>query len=159
HSSDLDRAKPINWKRQARFCGEIGVMGDLGLHVLHVPLRLGWAPRTVHATLQDIVRERPDGRGGTVPCDTYDNATLHCAVESAAQRFPLTLATKRIAPGELNTWRFRALGMDGGVEFSTARPKTVRRFAVVDGRQAWQEIEVGSQSAFATITGGIFEFG
>ena len=21
HSSDLDRGKPINWKRQARFCG------------------------------------------------------------------------------------------------------------------------------------------
>ena len=45
HSSDLDRGKPINWKRQARFCGEIGVMGDLGMHVVHLPLRLGWRPR------------------------------------------------------------------------------------------------------------------
>ena len=44
HSSDLDRSKPINWKRQARYCGEIGVMGDLGMHVAHVPLRLGCAP-------------------------------------------------------------------------------------------------------------------
>jgi predicted dehydrogenase len=159
HSSDLDRSKPVNWKRQARFCGEAGVMNDLGMHVLHVPLRLGWTPRTVHATLQDIVRERPDGRGGTAPCDTIDNATLHCQVGRGEDGFPLTLATKRIAPGEMNTWRLRVLGMDGGVEFSTAYPKTVRRFAVVDGRQTWQHVEVGSQSAFPTITGGIFEFG
>jgi hypothetical protein len=49
--------------------------------------------------------------------------------------------------------------MDGGVSFSTAQPKTVHRFAVRDGRQVWERFEVGSQSAFATITGAIFEFG
>jgi hypothetical protein len=59
----------------------------------------------------------------------------------------------------MNTWRLRAVGMDGGVEFSTRYPKTVRRFALVDGSQAWQELEVGSQSAFPTATGAIFEFG
>ena len=59
HSSDLDRAKPINWKRQARYCGEAGVMNDLGMHVLHLPLRLGWRPRSVHAVLQDLVRSAP----------------------------------------------------------------------------------------------------
>ena len=30
---------------------------------------------------------------------------------------------------------------------------------VADGEQVWQEVEMGSQSSFATITGGIFEFG
>jgi hypothetical protein len=49
--------------------------------------------------------------------------------------------------------------MDGGVAFSTAQPKTVHRFAVRDGRQVWERLEVGSQSAFATVTGPIFEFG
>lgn len=154
HSSDLDRTKPINWKRQGRFCGELGVMADLGMHVLHLPLRLGWRPRSVYAVLQDIVRERPGPDGSGVPCDTWDNATLH-----ADAGFPLTLATKRIAPGETNTWRLRALGMNGGVEFSTASPKTVWHFAVRDGRQAWERLETGSQSAFATVTGPIFEFG
>jgi predicted dehydrogenase len=154
HSSDLDRAKPINWKRQARFCGEIGVMGDLGMHVVHLPLRLGWRPRRVYAVLQDIVTERPGPGGEAVPCDTWDNATLH--VDAG---FPLALETKRIAPGETNTWRLRALGMDGGVDFSTASPKAVRRFAVRGGRQSWERIETGSQSAFATVTGPIFEFG
>ena len=70
HSSDLDRRKPINWKRQARYCGGIGVMGDLGMHVLHLPLRLGWRPERVYAELQDIVRERPGPDGELVPCDT-----------------------------------------------------------------------------------------
>jgi len=159
HSSDLDPAKPVNWKRQAAFCGAIGVMGDLGMHVAHLPLRLGWAPGRVYAVLQDLVRQRPDGRGGMAACDTIDNATLHCAVAGADQSFPLTLETKRIAPGEMNTWRLRATGMRGGVEFSTRYPKTVLRFVLDERRQAWQHLEVGSQSVFPTVTGGIFEFG
>jgi predicted dehydrogenase len=154
HSSDLDRSKPINWKRQARYCGELGVMGDLGMHVVHVPLRVGWRPRTVFAQLQDIVTERPGPDGRPLPCDTIDNATLHCDAG-----FPLTLRTYRIAPGHLNTWRITALGMDGGVAFSTADPKAVHRFAVRDGRQVWERVELGSQSLFPTITGAIFEFG
>ena len=155
HSSDLDRTKPINWKRQARYCGAIGVMGDLGMHVAHVPLRLGWRPSSVFAVLSDIVTQRPDPRTGALaPCDTIDNATLHCDVG-----FPLTLRTYRIAPGHMNTWRITATGMDGGVAFSTAEPKTVHRFAVRDGRQVWERVEVGSQSVFPTITGPIFEFG
>jgi len=155
HSSDLDRRKPINWKRQAHFCGEIGVMGDLGMHVLHLPLRLGWRPERVHAVLQDVVRERPGPDGELVPCDTWDNATLH----AMSGELPLTLETKRIAPGATNTWSLRAVGMDGGVAFSTASPKEVWRFAVRDGRQLWERLETGSQSAFATATGPIFEFG
>jgi predicted dehydrogenase len=162
HSSDLDRDKAINWKRQARFCGELGVMGDLGLHATHVPHRLGWQPVLTAAVLQDIVRERPDGRGGRARCDTIDNATLHTRVPQAAGDegwFPLTIETKRIAPGNMNTWRLSVAGMDGGVAYSTADPKTVRRFRVRDGRQVWEHAEVGSQSVFPTITGGIFEFG
>jgi predicted dehydrogenase len=100
HSSDLDLAKPINWKRQARYCGELGVIADLGMHVVHLPLRLGWEPQTVHATIQDIVTQRPGADGTPVPCDTPDNATLHATVGD----FPLTLETKRIAPGHSNTW-------------------------------------------------------
>jgi predicted dehydrogenase len=130
-------------------------MGDLGMHVAHLPLRLGWRPTSVYAVLQDIVTERPGSDGAPVPCDTWDNATLHVD----AGGFPLTLETKRIAPGETNTWRLRAVGMDGGVDFSTASPKAVHRFALRDGRQVWERLETGSQSAFPTVTGPIFEFG
>ncbi len=159
HSSDLNRTKPINWKRQRRYCGDAGVMNDLGMHVLHVPLRLGWAPTSVYAVLQDLIHERVGPDGFTVPCDTYENATLLCTVQEAGRRFPLTLATKRIDPGQKNTWSLRATGMDGGVEFSTRYPKTLRVMAVDRGEQVWQEVEMGSQAGFPTVTGEIFETG
>ena len=86
HASDMNAQKPINWKRQAAYCGEIGVMGDLGMHALHVPLRLGWKPTKVFAQLQKIITERPDGKGGVAACDTWNNATLSTAVEIGGGR-------------------------------------------------------------------------
>ena len=140
HSSDLDRAKPINWKRRAATCGEIGVMGDLGMHAAHVPLRLGWEPHTVFALLDDVVRTRPGPDGRPVPCDTFDNAMLAMTVETPGRRFPMLWETKRIAPGQRNTWFFEALGMDGGVRFSTRSPQVLQRFGILDGEQAWSEV-------------------
>lgn len=159
HSSDLDRSKPINWKRQRRYCGDAGVMNDLGMHVLHAPLRLGWTPATVYAVLQNLVPERIGADGVKVPCDTHENATLLCTVHSGDRSFPLTLLTKRVDPGQKNTWTLRATGMDGGVEFSTRYPKTLRVMRLDHGEQVWQEVEMGSQSVFPTVTGGIFETG
>ena len=83
HSSDLDRAKPINWKRQARFCGDNGVMNDLGPHVLHLPLRLGWQPRRVYAVLQDLVQERPGPDGE--PCAATPGTTPRCTPTPASR--------------------------------------------------------------------------
>jgi predicted dehydrogenase len=158
HSSDLDPQKPINWKRQVRSCGEIGVMGDLGMHVVHLPFRLGWRPRSVYAQLVDIVRERPDGRGGVAPCDTWDNAILHTTVDADGLSVPMTLEMKRIAPGETNTWYVEVAGMEGAVRYSTKEPKTLWTFRR-DKEQWWQKTDLGFQTPFKTITGGIFEPG
>ena len=128
HSSDLDPAKPINWKRQSRFCGEIGVMGDLGMHVAHLPMRLGWTPTSVHAQLQKIYPTRPDGKGGTAICDTWDNAVLHTRASIAGDSVPMTLEMKRMAPGETNTWHIEILGTDRGARYSTKEPKTLWTF-------------------------------
>lgn len=158
HSSDLDPAKPVNWKRQNAFCGEVGVMGDLGMHVAHVPLRLGWKPAKVHAQLQKIYRERPDGKGGMAPCDTWDNALLHTTVEVANEPVPMNLEMKRMAPGETNTWYLEVLGTDRGVRFSTKEPKTLWLFRR-DKEQWWERTDLGFGVPFKTITGGIFEPG
>jgi len=159
HASDLDPTKPINWKRQNQFCGEIGVMGDLGMHTVHFPLRMGWQTKRVYAQLQKIYRERPDGRGGMAPCDTWDNASLHCTTEIAGEDVPLQISTKRLAPGEMNTWFIEVLGTEGGARFSTKDPKTVWLFARRK-EQIWERYDVGqSYNAFPTITGGIFESG
>jgi predicted dehydrogenase len=160
HSSDLDPNKKINWKRMIDMNGEYGCMGDLGMHPLHVPLRSGWMPRNVRAMLSKIVTERPDASGNLVPCKTWDNATLACEVNTGDQEFPMYIQTYRIAPGEMNTWYLRVIGTKFSAEFSTKYPRTLRIMEYAPGsEQAWQVIDIGYQSAYPTITGGIFEFG
>ncbi len=158
HSSDMDPAKPVNWKRQNATNGEIGVMGDLGMHVVHVPFRLGWKPLRVHAQLQKIYPRRPDGKGGMAVCDTWDNAMLHTEVLIEGEEVPMRLEMKRLAPGEMNTWFIEVLGTEGGARFSTKEPKTLWVFERTK-EQAWQRIDLGHQMPFQTITGGIFEAG
>lgn len=158
HSSDLDPTKPINWKRQNRFCGEIGVMGDLGMHVAHVPLRLGWKPASVYAQLQKIYTQRPDGHGGLAACDTWDNAMLHCTASVGGHSTPVTLEMKRMAPTETNTWYIEILGTDRGARFSTKEPKTLWTYRR-DKEQWWEKTDLGFSMPFKTITGGIFEPG
>jgi len=164
HSSDIDVNKTINWKRQTQFCGEAGVLNDLGMHTWHVPLRLGWKPESIYGVLQNIVPTRPGPDGTPVPCDTWDNAVLHAWSRHDGVLFPLTIETKRIDPGQKNTWEFEALGLDGGVRFSTKNPKAVEVFTWAEipggGReQVWQQIDAGSQSVWPTVTGPNFESG
>lgn len=158
HASDLDPSKPVNWKRQVRTCGEIGVMGDLGMHVVHVPFRLGLKPTRVFAQLQKIYTQRPDGKGGMAECDTWDNAMLHCDVSYDGRDVPMRLEMKRLAPGATNTWWVEFLGTDGGVRYSTAEPKTLWIFER-QKEQRWVRVDLGFQTPFPTITGGIFEPG
>jgi predicted dehydrogenase len=158
HSSDLDPTKPANWKRQVKTCGEIGVMGDLGMHAVHVPFRLGWKPKRVYAQLQKIYTERPDGKGGTAICDTWDNALLHTEVEIAGAEVPVRFETKRLAPGETNSWFLEIFGTDGGVRYSTKDPKALWTFQR-GKEQLWQRTDLGFHGPFPTITGGIFEPG
>lgn len=160
HSSDLDPRKPINWKRIAAWNGAYGCMGDLGMHALHLPLRAGWEPRNVRAILSDVVTERPGPDGAPVACDTWDNAVLLCEAEDAGRPFPLRIETKRIAPGEANTWTIEVDGTEGSIAFTTKHPKTLRRMEYEPGGpQEWRVTDLGAQSAYPTITGAIFEFG
>lgn len=158
HSSDLDPTKPANWKRQIRTCGEIGVMGDLGMHAVHIPFRLGWYPRRVYAQLQKGYSERPDGKGGTTPCDTWDNALLHTDLAREGHEVPMRLEMKRLAPGETNSWFLEVLGTVGGMKFNSRDPKALWTFHR-DKEQSWSRTDLGFHGPFPTITGGIFEPG
>ncbi|MGI9240972.1 MAG: Gfo/Idh/MocA family protein, partial [Verrucomicrobiales bacterium] len=153
HSSDLDPTKAANWKRRSETCGEIGVMGDLGMHVCHVPFRLGWQPNSIYAQLQKGYAERPGGN-----CDTWDNAMLHTWVKVADEQVPMRLEMKRMAPGETDSWFFEVLGTDGGAKFSTKEPRTLWQFTR-GAEQEWRRTDLGFGTPFKTITGGIFEPG
>lgn len=161
HSSDLDPDKPINWKRKIEFNGEYGVMGDLGLHACHVGFRAGWRPRNVRAILSDIVKERPDGQGGRAPCRTWDNAILLCEAAEGAdgQPFPWTIKTQRIAPGQKNHWYTEIMGTQASVRWSSVSADLLEVMEYDGGEQVWGQIQTGYESAFRTVTGGIFQFG
>lgn len=159
HSSDLDPNKPINWKRMVEVNGAYGCMGDLGMHVLHVPLRLGWRPSRVSAVLVNRFPTRPDATGGTAPCETWDNATITGYVEDAGGGFPLVLKTWRISPGDSNSWSLRILGTKKSAYFTTKNPRQWQWMDYSGGDQVWQVQDIGFQSLFPAITGGIFEFG
>lgn len=159
HASDLNPDKPINWKRMKDINGAYGCMGDLGMHVLHIPLRLGWRPEVVSASLVNRFRTRPDGKGGTVPCETWDNATVTGHVADEGGGFPLVLKTWRVAPGHSNTWSIRVLGTRKSAYFSSQSPRQWQFLEYTGGSQVWQTEDLGYQSLFPAITGGIFEFG
>lgn len=158
HSSDMDPLKPINWKRQSKFCGDIGVMGDLGMHVMHIPLRMGWKPSRVYAQLQKIVTKRPDGKGGWSVCDTWNNAHLSSTITIKGEEVPMMLEMKRLAPSETNSWYIEVLGTERGVRYSTKDTKVFWKFNR-EKEQVWQRVDLGFQVPFTTITGGIFEAG
>ena len=158
HSSDLNPDKPINWKRMVDVNGAYGCMGDLGMHVLHVPLRLGWKPSSVSASLVNRFPTRPDGKGGTVASETWDNATITGHVSDHGG-FPLVLKTWRVAPGHSNTWSIRVLGTRRSAMFSTKNPRQWQFMEYDGGAQIWQVEDLGFQSLFPAITGAIFEFG
>ena len=159
HSSDLDPHKPINWKRVAATNGVYGCLGDLGMHPLHLPLRAGWEPRDVRAILSNVYPERPGPDGEPVACDTWDNAVLLCDAEDGGHTFPLRVETKRIAPGEKNTWTIEVDGTEGSIAYTTKQPKTLRTMAYAGGEQEWRVTDLGAETAYPTITGAIFELG
>lgn len=161
HSSDMDLNKPINWKRMVEINGDYGCMGDLGMHTLHIPFRMGWKPISVYADLQNVVKTRPDGKGNIVPCETWDNAVLTCKCIDPAtdQDFSMVVETKRMAPGATNNWFIEVYGTEGSAKFSTHNPKAFDFLSTNGKEQGWTRIDIGSQSAISSITGGIFEFG
>lgn len=161
HSSDMDLAKPVNWKRRVEFNGEYGCMGDLGMHVLHIPLKMNWKIKNVFADLQKIVDLRADEEGRMVSCDTWDNAVLTCRSTDPfnGKEFSLLLETKRMAPGATNSWFIEVYGTEGSAVFNTHNPKAFIYLETKGREQGWTSVDVGSQSYIPSVQGAIFETG
>ena len=160
HSSDMDRSKPINWKRMIEINGEYGCIGDLGIHTEHLPFRFGWTPLNAFAKLTKRISERPDGKGGIAPCLTWDNAMIISdAADPHGGTFPVYFETKRLSPGSTNEWKIEVLGLDNSFRFNTNDPNAFFFTKSCGKEQAWCRLGIGNKPLFPTITGGIFEFG
>src|SRR5699024_840881 len=111
-------------------------------------------------SLSNIITERPDAGDHIVACKTWDNAMLNCRVNHPKEgyRFPMTLKTYRIAPGEINTWFIEIKGTRYSVRYTTKYPKTLQIMKYkTGGRQEWRSEDLGYTPLFNTITGKIFE--
>jgi predicted dehydrogenase len=64
-----------------------------------------------------------------------------------------------MAPGATNTWFIEVYGTEGSAMFSTHDPKAFVTLETRGKEQGWNRMDIGSQSAIPSITGGIFEFG
>jgi predicted dehydrogenase len=122
---------------------------------------MGWVPRSVSADLQNIAETRPDGKGATVPCETWDNAVLtcRCTDPDSGKPFSMVLETKRMAPGQTNTWFIEVYGTEGSARFTTHDPKAFYYSETIGKEQPWSRVDLGCSPAFPVVTGGIFEFG
>ena len=160
HSSDLDPAKPLNWKRRTATNGDYGCMGDLGMHTLHVPLRAGWTLQNVRAILTKIYPQRPGADGAPTPCETWDNATLLCEaadrrrIRSRSPSAPNASRRAKKIRGASRSWARAAPPAS-----PPSRPIRLQLLDYTGGEQAWQHLDMGHEMTFPTITGGIFEAG
>ena len=111
--------------------------------------------------LGKIVKERPDGKGGRVPCKTWDNGTLLCETVNPAtgETFPWNFRTHRIAPGQKNNWYVEIYGTKASAKWSSTYADILEVLEYTGGEQIWQQIQMGQETAFKSITGGIFQFG
>jgi predicted dehydrogenase len=119
----------------------------------------------VRAVLSDIIKQRPDGKGGMAPCKTWDNATLLCEAGDpvSGEPFPWTMKVQRISPGERNSWYAQVLGTRASAKWSSVNPKLLEVLnytpAATGAEQVWGHVQTGYEPAFKTITGNIFDFG
>jgi predicted dehydrogenase len=129
--------------------------------VAMIPFRAGWDVLDTRAICSNIVTERPDADGRLVPCDTWDNATLLSTVKDPrhGNKFPWTLRTHRIMPGEMNTFYLNIYGTRASARFSLRNPKQLQILNYTGGDQTWQTLEPGFVTPYKTITGKAFEFG
>ena len=157
HSSDLDPEQADQLEAPGRVQRRVRLHGR--------PRHARAAPA---AAVRDDAAQRPRAalgrrdRAARAPTARWCRATRRTTRSCCARRasFPLRIETKRIAPGEMNTWVIEIDGTEGSIAFTTKTPKTLRVMEYEPGGpQEWRVTDLGSQSAYPTITGGIFEFG
>ena len=146
HSSDLDPRKPINWKRIAARERRVR-LPRRPRHARAAPA----AARRLGAARTCARSSRTSSPSGPARTASRSRATRGTTPSCSARRttagtFPLRIETKRIAPGETNTWTIEVDGTEGSIAFTTKLPKTLRTMSYEPGgRQEWRVTDLGSR--------------
>ncbi|MFA7006892.1 MAG: gfo/Idh/MocA family oxidoreductase, partial [Verrucomicrobiia bacterium] len=78
---------------------------------------------------------------------------------ATGEPFPMSIKLQRIAPGQKNHWFTEISGTKTSVRWSSVRADILEVLDYNGGEQAWTQIQTGHETAFQSITGGIFQFG
>ena len=71
----------------------------------------------------------------------------------------MTLETKRMAPGQTNTWFIEVYGTLGSARFTTHDPRSFYALKTSGKTQGWTRTDIGADFFLPSITGAIFETG
>ena len=71
----------------------------------------------------------------------------------------MVLETKRMAPGQTNTWFIEVYGTLGSARFSTHDPRSIYTLKIEGKTQGWTRTDIGADFFLPSITGPIFETG
>jgi predicted dehydrogenase len=71
----------------------------------------------------------------------------------------MSIKLQRIAPGQKNHWFTEVIGTKTSARWSSVRADLLEVLDYNGGEQAWTQIQTGHETAFKSVTGGIFQFG
>ena len=139
-------------------CGEIGVLGDLGMHAVPLAAAIRLEASVASMRSSERLPAAPDGR-------RRHDCLRHLGQRRAAHLDRHRRPGRADAPGNEaarsrrdQTWFIEVLGTEGGVRYSTKQPKTLWLFER-GKEQWWQRTDLGFGMPFKAVTGGIFEPG
>ena len=118
-------------------------------------------PRNVRAILSKIVAERPDGKGSRAPL--HHLGQRHLALRGRRPRRPAVLPLDLEDPADRAGPEEQLATGDPG--HAGLRPLVQRQADVLEvleysgGEQVWGQVQMGYETPFPTVTGGIFQFG
>ncbi|MBX3180815.1 MAG: Gfo/Idh/MocA family oxidoreductase [Candidatus Hydrogenedentes bacterium] len=148
HSSNIDPAKPLNWKSE-KSQGGGGSLFDMGAHTLDMMTHLLGDVASINALCETFIKERKHkDTGEIVPVDTDDVALMLLRHKSGAVG---TLEATKFATGVCDELRFEIHGELGAIRFNLMEPNWLEVYDVRDdkgpygGQRGFKRIECVQQ--------------
>lgn len=148
HSSNIDPAKPLNWKSD-KSQGGGGSMFDLGSHVVDLLSHLLGDVDSIFAATETFIKERPRKDTGEIaPVDTDDAALMMLRHRNGALG---SLEATKFATGALDELRFEIHGEKGALRWNLMDPNWLEAYDVRDpaaplgGFRGYKKIECVQQ--------------
>ena len=143
HASNLDPAKPMGWKQDAKMGGG-GVLIEMACHALDLVYWL--LGRFAHVTMESIIlyRERPDAGGTLRTVEGEDHVLLTVRMESGMIG---TIEVSKVAAGSNDDLNYSLYGSRGAIRYHPMNPNflevydATRPSGPIGGTSGFQALE------------------